>query len=144
MLITLYKLNSDKNTINKDLTDAKTLNIAMRGDFNFTDFKIKLSRVNYDNSFNYIYFNDLDRYYFVDDTVNLNNKVIELTLNCDVLETFKDDILKCNARVQRNIRNGDFYDGIIEQNINTTVSKYKSNKGLIDGEKTVILSTVGV
>lgn len=144
MLITLYKLGSDKNTINKVLNDAKPLNISMRGDFNFSDFRIKLSKVNYSNEYNYIYFNDLQRYYFINDAVLVNSKVVELNLSCDVLETFKDDILNSDARLFRNIRTGDFYDGTIEQKINKTVEKYSSDKSLVSGENTIILSTVGV
>lgn len=52
-------------------------------------------------TYNYMYISELQRYYFIDDIVSVNNNVWEISGHVDVLETFKNGILVQSAVIKR-------------------------------------------
>ena len=48
-------------------------------------------------SYNYMYIQDLGRYYFIEDITSVNNDIWDITGRVDPLETYKDDILGNSA-----------------------------------------------
>lgn len=70
-------------------------------------------------------------------------KLFEIWLDCDLLETFKDDILQSKARFKRKLKNGDYVNVGGEKDIRTTITKSLSNYTMSD-EHSIIVSTVGV
>lgn len=52
-------------------------------------------------TYNYMYISELQRYYFIDDIVSVNNNVWEISGHVDVLETFKNGILAQSAVLRR-------------------------------------------
>ena len=143
MELNLYKCSDGDNVINKTLTDKFTVNITLKRDVNISAPQIILMNDNgaFFNVFNYAEIPDLGRYYFVESITNLNNKLWQLNLSCDVLETYKADILASNCRFTRGIKTGDSVGKLDASNL-TTVTKISSSKGLVDGS-TMIISTVG-
>lgn len=143
MQVILYEMKSSLNSINKVLENPLNLTLNMRGDLDLINPSIKLSKSNLlGYNFNYIYFVDLQRYYFIDSKDNVNNKIVELILSIDVLETFKTDILASNARLKRSIKNGDYYDGNIDKSVKTNILNYNSDKTL-EPVANYVLTTVG-
>lgn len=142
MELILYKTTDDDNVINKDLEFFKSININLKDNVNVTNPDLKL-RLNVDDvkSFNYAEIDLLNRKYFVRDIQNLNNDVWLIRLECDVLETYKDDILNSKASVTRNIGVGDYQDISQEFEVKRDVHIYESNRTL-NKEKTMILSTI--
>lgn len=142
MELKLYKTTDDDNVINKDLEFIKSININLKDNVNVTNPDLKL-RMNVDDvkNFNYAEIDLLNRKYFVRDIQNLNNDVWLVRLECDVLETYKDDILNSKANVTRNIRVGDYQDISQEFEVKRDVHIYESNRTL-NREKTMILSTI--
>ena len=51
--------------------------------------------------FNYMYIQDFQRYYFIDDIVSKNNVIWEVSGHVDVLETYKQGILSNTAILKR-------------------------------------------
>lgn len=142
MELILYKTTDDDNVINKDLEFFKSININLKDNVNVTNPDLKL-RLNVDDvkNFNYAEIDLLNRKYFVRDIQNLNNDVWLVRLECDVLETYKDDILNSKASVTRNIGVGDYQDISQEFEVKRDVHIYESNRTL-NKEKTMILSTI--
>lgn len=142
MELILYKTTDDDNVINKELEFFKSININLKDNVNVTNPDLKL-RMNVDDvkNFNYAEIGLLNRKYFVRDIQNLNNDVWLVRLECDVLETYKDDILNSKASVTRNIGVGDYQDISQEFEVKRDVHIYESNRTL-NKEKTMILSTI--
>lgn len=144
MELILYLNNDSDNTINKTLVNDLAININLKREVNITTPSIVLASiegVNF-NDYNYAYIPELGRFYFVKNINNTNNRVWVLELECDVIETYKSDILNSNARFRRNIKNGDYLDASIDMTINKVTMTYESDKGFT-GESTMIMTTVG-
>jgi hypothetical protein len=125
MKLFLYAITDGDNVINKTLPTPVEIDIQLRNDVD------------------YAYIDVLDRYYFIDKLGRVNISDNILYLSCDVLETYKTEILLSNARLKRNIKNGDYIDVNVENSIVQSVMLYNSDKGLVDGESTKIFITIG-
>lgn len=145
MKLFLYRCTDGENVINKVLTNELEIEIRLKNDVDVINPSIVLSKIaGVDFSiYNYAFMPELNRYYSLNGVEYINNKMIRLDFKCDVLESYKNDILASNARLQRNIKTGDFIDVAIDSSIIQSVSVYQSDKGLVDGEHTNILTTIG-
>ena len=144
MELKLYAVNDGKNVINKTMTLKTTMKINLKRDVDIINPRLILIP-NLPTGFsgiNYAEIPELNRFYFVDSITNISSTLWQLDLSCDVLETYKADILASNARFYRNLKAGDYFDTVIESSHITTVAKYSSNKGISDSE-TLIMTTVG-
>lgn len=136
----LYSINDGNNVINKNLDNGVTVQINLKQGFDIINPEIVLNG-DY-RGFNYAHIPDLNRFYFITEIEQLNFQLVKLSLECDVLETYKTDILNSNARYMRNIKNGDF-DNISIDHSNKTISNiHNSNGQPLDGE-TIVISVIG-
>ena len=145
MELKLYAVNDGKNVINKTMTLKTTMEINLKRDIDIINPRLILIP-NLPTGFsgiNYAEIPELNRFYFVDSITNISSTLWQLELSCDVLETYKADILASKARFYRNLKAGDYFDTALESSHITTVAKYTSNKGISDSE-TLIMTTVGV
>ena len=145
MRLRLYTVNDGKNVINKTRTLRTTIEFNLKRDVDIINPRLILIP-NLPTGFsgiNYAYIPEFNRFYFVDSITNLSANLWQLDLSCDVLETYKADILASKARLYRNLKAGDYFDTALESSHITTVAKYASNKGISDSE-TLIMTTVGV
>ena len=144
MELNLYKCSDGDNVINKTLTDKFTVNITLKRDVNISAPQIILLNDNgtFFNKYNYAEIPELGRFYFIDSVTSLNNKMESLLLRCDVLETYKADILASKARFMRNLKTGDYINANIDYSVFKTISKHESTKAFDDGS-TMIITTVG-
>lgn len=102
MNIILYKTNSANNVINKTLTETTPYSIKLKDITNLTRPVIVLydsKNTFFSHKFNYAYIQDFGRYYFIDDIKVGPNGMYTITLSCDVLESFKADILASKATI---------------------------------------------
>ena len=137
----LYSINDGDNVINKNLVNGLTIPIHLKQGFDIINPDIVLNG-DY-RGYNYAHIPSLNRFYFINNVEQLNLRLVKLNMTCDVLETYKVDILNSNARFKRNIKTGDFANVMLETSNLTTLDKFQSNKTLTD-EKSIILSAVGV
>lgn len=140
MKMYLYHVNDAENVINKTLVNGLELDINLKSSVDIVNPEIVLNgdfRV-----YNYAHLPDLNRYYFIDRIEQLNLKLVKLNLSCDVLETYKADILNSNARFKRNIKNGDYQNISIDYSNQTISTNYNSDGLPMDGN-TMIISTIG-
>ena len=145
MILNLYTVNDGDNVINKTLSNKLSIDIALKRSANITSPQIMLEEllgIDF-NDFNYAHIPDLNRYYFINQITSINNTVWQFDFNCDVLETYKNDILNSLARFRRNIKDGDYLNTSIDHNIFNTVTKFNSDV-TIEDDKNLIMITVGV
>ena len=144
MELKLYAVNDGKNVINKTMTLKTTMEINLKRDVDIINPRLILipNLTTGFSGINYAEIPELNRFYFVDSITNISSTLWQLDLSCDVLETYKADILASKARFYRNLKAGDYFDTALESSHITTVAKYTSNKGISDSE-TLILTTVG-
>ena len=138
MQVTFYKTNDNKNVINKVLTSPLTINLNIKEDN--PDYAPVLKMVTDVTGYNYCHIPFFNRFYFVD-RVERKGQIILVGLSCDVLETYKDDILASNARFKRNLKNGDYMNFNIENSSLKTVDKVNGTVTL-PTEKHYILTTI--
>ena len=140
MKMYLYHVNDAENVINKTLVNGLEIGINLKSSVDIVNPEIVL---NGDfRGYNYAHLPDLNRYYFIDRIEQLNLKLVKLNLSCDVLETYKADILNSNARFKRNIKNGDYQNISIDYS-NQTISTNYNSDGLPMNGNTMIISTIG-
>ena len=145
MELKLYAVNDGKNVINKTMTLKTTMEINLKRDVDIINPRLILIP-NLPTGFsgiNYAEIPELNRFYFVESITNISGTLWQLELSCDVLETYKADILASKARLYRNLKAGDYFDTALESSHIATVAKYASNKGISESE-TLIMTTVGV
>ena len=87
----LYKVTNQPNELTKTLNNAVVLNGAFRSEIDSIDVIVEIESNTYD--FNYVYIPSLNKYYFLQKLVHVNAKIIRMQLHCDVLMTYKADIL---------------------------------------------------
>lgn len=132
MELKLYKTNDDDNVINKDLEFYKSMNINLKDDVDVSNpnLRLKLNVVDIEN-FNYAELETFNRKYFVRDIQNINNDVWLVRLECDVLETFKVEILNSYGDINKDISSGDYQDVPIRSNVTKEFIKYDSDVELV-------------
>ena len=138
MQVTFYKTTDNKNVINKVLTNPLTINLNIKEDN--PDYAPVLKMITDVTGYNYCHIPFFNRFYFVD-RVERKGQIILVGLSCDVLETYKDDILASNARFRRNIKNGDYMAINLEHSSLKTVDKIESDVTL-ENENHFILTTI--
>ena len=111
--IKLYKNNAEPNKLDKtsDLLLVKQIDGILRDSTSIIDPSITIE---YDKvpDFNYIYIESFNRYYFVTGITSINYNLWSIELECDVLMTYKDQILQQTAFIdkQENNFNADIID----------------------------------
>lgn len=87
----LYKVLNQPNELTKTLNNAVIVNGSFRSEIDSMDVIVEIESNTYD--FNYVHIPSLNKYYFLQNLVNVNAKIIRMQLHCDVLMTYKTDIL---------------------------------------------------
>ena len=131
MELQLFQNKSSENTINKDLTLITTKNINLKQSTNLYQTFLVFKN---DNSTDYSkinYAKMLNKYYFVSHETLQNNSLIRLHLKEDVLETYKNDILKSSADIiekstPNNVRNIKTSKEVETFNIKSTIALPKT------------------
>ena len=100
MEIDFYKNISEKNKIGKKLLNKLTLNGNLREESSVINPTILVENSNL-SVYNYAYIPDFNRYYFVSEITSVRNGLWRVSLKCDVLESFKKDILNLSCIVDK-------------------------------------------
>lgn len=146
MKLFLYDVVDGDNVINKTLPVPVEIEIRLSNDVDVINPTIRLRNVegvNYDD-YNYAFIDVLGRYYFIDKLGRVSASDCILYLSCDVLETYKTEILASNARLMRNLKTGDFVEIAIDMSNLTTVEKHFSDKGLTEGESSIVFTAMEI
>lgn len=136
----LYSINDGDNVINKNLVNGVTIPIHLKQGLDIINPDIVLNG-DY-RGFNYAHIPSLNRFYFINNIEQLNLRLVKLNMTCDVLETYKTDILNSKARFKRNIKTGDFENVDIDSSIKKTITLVYSDVKISYDDK-IIMATIG-
>ena len=127
--------------IEVDYSELNQNNIEIVDDYGY-DVDENESEVVFDSQFtflgiNYAYIPELKRYYFITDIVAVNDTLWELTMHCDVLMSFKDEIYNVDGYVSRNefSYNKDLVDGQLQIQNNPSVVIYEIECDIFDAKE---------
>lgn len=110
MKISLYINTDDKNKLSKTLSDSKNINININKSFDFNTPIIRIKYFDGIEQYNYVEFNN--RYYFITNRKFIANNQIELYLKCDLLMTYKEELLTCKGTVTLSVLDNNYSNKI--------------------------------
>lgn len=144
MKITFYKTSSPMNQIGKTLTDDLELNFIFKQQSSILNPVIEIGNTD-DNisGFNYAYIDNFARYYVVRDITVQPHNYYTLNLECDVLESWKEDILSSKAWIAKQVKYNPYYESNYESEVRTETKTYDSTQSIADYSGSYILVTVG-
>ena len=103
--IKLYVNKSSNNTVNKELSKETVLDIVLKDDTIIENPVIMLRKTETVETslhdFNYCYIPRFDRYYYIESRESLNATTWRLQCRVDVLMSFKTEIKKLHAIIER-------------------------------------------
>ena len=142
----LYITKDAANVINKTLQSVAVVPVTLKGKLDILNPTISL-HITDDLatkmlSCNYCYIDEFKRYFFIND-IKVLGKVVELSLEVDVLETYRSEILTSECVYNSRISVGDYNAVIGDAESREVVTATQSNVTLVDGN-TVLLATVGM
>lgn len=124
----LYKVTNQPNELTKTLNNAVIVNGSFRGEIDSMDVIVEIESNTYE--FNYVYIPSLNKYYFLQNIVHVNQKIVRMLLHCDVLMTYKADILASYGLVIQGGAINPYYSSIeseTRQSIRRFAFPYKFN-----------------
>jgi len=125
LIIKLFNTADSNNTIGKTLTDEQIFDITFKDTFDIIN-PIVLLKSDVPILKNYAQIPEFGRYYFITSIQIQPNKIYKLFLECDMLETYKDDILASKGLVTRAGEGNQFYDGGLNSEVRKEVTLYYS------------------
>lgn len=138
MQLELYSTQDSYNTINKDLTLIKEIEIRLKANIDLYNPSLIMTKQDFYNNVNYAKL--LNRCYFVEIQNHPNNNFILLNLHEDVLQTYANDILNSSQDIIRKSAAGN----IKQQNVSPeTISRYYDSDVKINNGSSIIMVTSG-
>lgn len=95
--ISLFKTNSENNRVVKTLTDEKQLSGELRNQTSVLNPSIRIESADNISIYNYAYISEFGRYYYITDIVSVRTNCWVVSLRCDVLMSYKDEIQGLNV-----------------------------------------------
>ena len=95
--ISLFKTASENNRVVKVLTDEKQLSGELRNQTSVLNPTIRIESSDNISGYNYCYISEFGRYYYITDIVSVRTNCWVISLRCDVLMSYKDEIQSMNV-----------------------------------------------
>ena len=95
--ISLFKTASENNRVVKTLTDEKQLSGELRNQTSVLNPSIRIESADNISAYNYAYISEFGRYYYITDIVSVRTNCWIISLRCDVLMSYKDEIQGLNV-----------------------------------------------
>lgn len=95
--ISLFKTASENNQVVKTLTDEKQLSGELRNQTSVLNPSIRIESADNISTYNYAYISEFGRYYYITDIVSVRTNCWTVSLRCDVLMSYKDEIQGLNV-----------------------------------------------
>ena len=110
LVLELYKVLNQPNEITKTLNNAIAINGVFRSEVDAIDVIVEIETNTYD--YNYVFIQSLGKYYFVNNITLVNAKITRLYLHCDVLMTYRTDILASYGLVTKGGNINPYYSNV--------------------------------
>ena len=142
MLIKTYNYNGEPNRVNKTLQENEEYTGVLNSTVNILEPVIRF-RTNNIVTFNYVYIESLNRYYFVSE-IRQDGDICTVYLRTDVLMTYKDKILDSVGMLVKG-ENGNKYlsnrSNVFDVRPNIKKVDFP-NKNLLNTEGQIIMVTI--
>ena len=148
MDIILYKTQSERERINKILSDALTITGTLRGESSVLNPTFMIQSEN-PSSYNYCYISSFGRYYFITNITSIRNGLWKIDCSVDVLMSYKQGILNLNVIVS-DISSGESPDSVYisgEQwvtKVKTKTDVLVFPNGLLDDGEYILITSGGI
>lgn len=142
MQVILYKTVDSANVINKTLTNSTPIEISFRSNVDILKPEILLLDDGNYSQFNYCHIPLFNRYYYCEGYERVSANLIKLSFYCDVVETYKHDIMNSYANYNRKIDINDYLNIPVNHSIRTESILYHSDREL--SGQSMILTSLGV
>lgn len=142
MLIKTYNYNGEPNRVNKTLQENEEYTGVLNSTVNILEPVIRFRSTNI-VTFNYVYIESLNRYYFVSE-IRQDGDICTLYLREDVLMTYKDKILDSTGTLTKGV-NVNNYASNRENNYDLRPKLKKldfPNTGLFSDKDNIIMVTI--
>ena len=103
--ISLFKTDSENNRVVKVLTDEKQLSGELRNQTSVLNPNIRIETADNISTYNYAYISEFGRYYYITDIVSVRTNLWVVSLRCDVLMSYKDEIKTITGVIVRQENN---------------------------------------
>jgi len=123
----LYKNSSENNDVLKNITDENIVQGYSRVVVDMLNPVIELAGIEV-NRYNYCYVQELNRYYYIENINISPNGVYRLSMRCDVLMTYRDDILASHGLIMKN-KEYNPYTGDVDVESRYTLEKHEFEHG---------------
>lgn len=144
--VDLYINKSDNNVINKNISGKTTVNGTLKESCTIINPEILLFNVTENSlvNINYCYISTFGRYYYVNNIEIVNNKLVKIICHCDVLMSFKEDILKCGGVIKRQETTANLLLSGADVPLLATTQRTQYKSSITFGtNSTLVLATVG-
>lgn len=142
---TLYQNHSSNNRIDKSITHLHTYDCIFKDSTSIINpvIRIKAGDTNVLKG-NYGYIPKFNRFYYVNNVTSINGDIWEISLHCDVLMSFRDDIIERNVLFNHSESNYNLYlnDGTLQMDSRPKITWDKFPNSLTD-EGTYVLLLAG-
>ena len=104
MRVILYNNKSDNNVVNKQIVRIKNMsNVIIKENSSIINPVFIIKNVTNQKIIksNYLFSDDFNRYYYINNIVAINGGMFELHCSVDVLYTYKNDIKKLTTLIDR-------------------------------------------
>lgn len=142
MLISLYNTNDSNIVVDKALTNKIDYDIKIKDTTSVANPTIILKTKTLITS-NYAHIPDFNRYYYIERIEVCPNDVYRISLKCDVLKSFKDDIKNSSAYVTQQTTTNKYYDNGYQSEVKKEVDIFKSDYVLEKGTNTILVTIGG-
>lgn len=138
MKLDLYSTHDSYNTINKELSLIKEIEIRLKANIDLYNPSLIMTKQDFYNNVNYAKL--LDRYYFVEIHNHPNNNFILLNLHEDVLQTYANVILNSSQDIVKKAAAGNIKQTNVSPEI---ISRYYDSNVKIEHGSSIIMVTSG-
>ena len=95
--ISLFKTVSENNRVVKTLTDEKQLSGELRNQTSVLNPSIVIESAENISTYNYAYIPEFSRYYYITEIISVRTNCWAVSMRCDVLMSYKDEIQSMNV-----------------------------------------------
>lgn len=124
MQISFYNTSSPYNMINKSLSNEHTYTGSLKNECSVFKPTV-LMELDSAPLFNYAYIPEFGRYYFIEDSVCIRDRLYEITMKCDPLMSFSEDIRNCYGVIEK--QGSDYFDYYIDDGSYKFENKIRNN-----------------
>lgn len=104
MQIDLFTCTAERNRVNKSgyISNRFTMAGSLKKSTSVTNVTVEIEKTNpVIYKYNYMYIAEFNRYYYIDDIVNISRNRWEIHASVDVLFSFMNDILQTTAIIDK-------------------------------------------